>query len=152
MSKPFALEPVAQVARDAVDGATRRLGEATTRLAEADRKLAMLIEYREEYQARFRDAVAAGMDSAGWRNFHAFMDKLEAAIETGRRQVALAQEAAAQAQAQWQEAQRRLKAYDVLAERHERSEAKREARVEQRRTDEQAMITHRTFSVPTPRR
>ena len=56
MTANFPLQPVMDLARDGVDAATARLGQAMQRLMDADRKLKLLIDYREEYQAKFRNA------------------------------------------------------------------------------------------------
>jgi len=142
MRSSFPLQPVLDLARNGADAASARLGHAMKTLLEADKKLALLLEYRSEYQTRFRDAVAAGIDSAGWQNFHRFLARLEAGIESARTQVDAARAAALQAQSQWQEQQRKLKAYDVLAQRHERKEQHADARREQRETDDRAAHTY----------
>jgi flagellar protein FliJ len=146
----FPLQPVMDLARDDADAATLRLGHAMKRLVEADRKLKMLLDYREEYQARLRDSVTSGIDSAGWRNFHLFLGKLDAGIETARTQADAAREAATRAQTEWQDHQRKLKAYGVLAERHQRAQQSIAARREQRETDDQASNTFRR-NTPTQR-
>jgi flagellar FliJ protein len=151
MSTPFPLQPVLDLARSGVDAAAARLGQATQALMAADRKLATLLDYRSEYQARLRDAVAAGIDSAGWHNFHRFLARLEAGIESARAQVSAARAAALQAQGHWQEQNRKLKAYDVLAQRHERSEQHADARREQRETDDNAARSYRTGLLNRPR-
>jgi flagellar FliJ protein len=108
------------------------------RLMDADRKLQTLLQYREEYQAKFRDSVTGGIDNARWQNFHLFLAKLDTGIDGARAQADAAREAAKRAQADWQAQQRKLKAYGVLAERHEREQQIVTARREQRETDEHA--------------
>ena len=61
-------------------------------------------------------------------------------------------ESARQAQEQWQENQRKLKAYSVLADRHERSQQGIAARREQRETDDRASsIYTRNAALQRPR-
>ncbi len=143
MTMRFPLQPVLDLARDGVDAASVRLGEAMKRLMEADRKLKMLLDYREEYQTRLRDAIRSGIDSAGLRNFHLFLAKLETGIDAARAQADAARSAATKAQLEWQEQQRKLKAYGVLAQRHGREQATIAARREQRESDDQASNTFR---------
>ena len=147
MATPFSLQPVMDLARNNADAAAIRLGQAIQNLQNADRKLKTLLDYRDEYQAKFRDSVSSGIDSAGWRNFHLFLAKLEAGIDSARAQADAAREVARVAQLQWQEHQRRLKAYDVLAQRHERIEATRDARREQRESDDRVSGTFLRISV-----
>ena len=152
MSTSFPLQPVMDLARNGADAATVRLGQAMQALMDADRKLKTLIDYRAEYQAKFRAAVAAGIDSGGWHNFHLFLGKLEAGIDAARAQADAAREAARQAQADWQEQQRKLKAYGVLAERHEREQQSIAAKREQRETDDRASsIYTRNAALQRPR-
>ena len=143
MATPFSLQPVMDLARNGADAAAVRLGKAMQSLMEADRKLKTLLDYRDEYQRKFNDSVTTGIDSAGWRNFQLFLDKLETGIEAARAQAERARDTARRAQDEWQEQQRRLKAYGVLAERHERAEATRDARREQRESDDRASQTFR---------
>ncbi len=138
MTARFTLQPVMDLARNNVDAATARLGQAMQRLMDADRKLQTLLQYREEYQTKFRDSVTNGIDGAQWQNFHRFLAKLDAGIEGARAQADAAREAAKRAQADWQDQQRKLKAYGVLAERHEREQQVVTARREQRENDEHA--------------
>jgi len=152
MSTPFPLQPVMDLARNGVDAATVRLGQAMQALMDADRKLKTLLDYRAEYQLKLRDSVASGIDSGGWRNFHLFLAKLEAGIESARAQADAARDTARQAQEQWQQHQRKLKAYGVLADRHERSQQSIAARREQRETDDRASsIYTRNAALQRPR-
>jgi flagellar FliJ protein len=138
MATPFSLQPVMDLARNDADAAAVRLGKAMQLLMDADRKLKTLLDYREEYQLKLQESVTAVIDSAGWRNFQLFLAKLETGIEAARAQADSARAAARQAQSEWEDQQRRLKAYGVLAERHERAEATRDARREQRESDDRA--------------
>ncbi len=152
MSASFPLQPVMDLARNGADEASVRLGRAMQALMDADRKLKTLLDYRAEYQAKFRDSIAAGIDNGGWQNFQLFLGKLEAGIESARANADAAREAARQAQAQWQEQQRKLKAYGVLAERHEREQQNIAARREQRETDDRASsIYTRNAALQRPR-
>ena len=148
MSTPFSLQPVMDLARNGADAAAVRLGQAVQRLMDADRKLKTLLDYREEYQAKFRESVMRGIEAAEWRNFQLFLARLDAGIEAARAQAESARNAARRAQDEWQEQQQRLKAYGVLAERHERAEATKDARREQRESDDRAAQTFRRNTSP----
>lgn len=148
MSAPFSLQPVMDLARNGADAAAARLGQAIQLAMDADRKLKTLLDYREEYQVKFRESVTNGIEAAGWRNFHHFLARLDAGIEAARAQADKARDAARRAQDNWQEQQRRLKAYGILAERHERAEATRDARREQRESDDRAAQTFRRNTSP----
>lgn len=138
MSARFPLQPIMDIARDGADAATIKLGQAMQRAMDADRQLKTLLEYRDEYQTRFMSTVTTGIDPTAWHNYRLFMSKLDAGIEQASAHADAAREAAKLAQVHWQEQQRKLKAYGVLAERHEREQQAHAAKREQRETDEHA--------------
>lgn len=138
MSARFPLQPVMDIAREGADAATLRLGQAMQRAMDADKQLKTLLEYREEYQSRFLSTVTTGIHSGAWHNFHLFMGKLDAGIDQARAQADAARDAAKRAQEHWQEQQRKLKAYGVLAERHDKEQQMHSAKREQRESDEHA--------------
>ena len=150
MSVRFTLQAVMDLAREHVDAASVRLGQAMQRLMAADRQLQTLLQYREEYQGKLRDSVTSGIDPAHWRNFHLFLAKLDAGIDRARAQADGARESAKKSQAEWQELQRKLKAYGVLAERHQREQQLASAKREQRETDDRA-ATHYSRKATTQR-
>jgi flagellar FliJ protein len=51
----------------------------------------------------------------------------------------------------WLEERRKLKTYDVLQQRHQRSEGVREGRIEQREQDEHARNSHSRKRTPVDR-
>lgn len=138
MSARFPLQPVMDIAQEGADTATIQLGQAMQRAMDADKQLKTLLEYREEYQSRFLTTVTTGIDPAAWHNYHLFMQKLDAGIDQARAHADAAREAAKRAQVHWQEQQRKLKAYNVLAERHDKEQQMHAAKREQRETDEHA--------------
>jgi flagellar FliJ protein len=142
MSKTFQLQPLIELTQSQTDAAAVRLGVAQVEVDDSEKKLALLLQYRQEYQARFRAAVERGLDAAGWRNFHEFMDKLDAAIEQQGEARVLAKNKAEHAQTDWCQRQVKLKAYDTLAQRHSEGELKRQGKLDQRDQDELAARTH----------
>jgi flagellar FliJ protein len=126
------------------DNAAAHLGTLNSEAAKAESKLNMLLQYREEYRARYRAAVQNNLHSAGWKNFHDFLEKLDEAIEQQRAAVLLSRQAVQRGRAAWQSAQKDVRAYDTLAQRHSRAEADRMKRVDQRLMDEFASRKHNT--------
>ena len=105
-------------------------------LSAAQEKLAHLERYRQDYTDGLTGKMRAGMDAARLREYQVFLSNLDHAIvqqgdEVGR--WALAWDAA---RLKWEQARRELKAYDVLSDRHQATEAKREARMEQKEHDD----------------
>ena len=105
---------------------------------ENTRKLAMLLQYREDYAERYQQGMTRGVDITHHVNFREFLGKLDEAIggqqglveQTGRR---LQHERDA-----WQEAERKRQSWTTLAGRAQQARLKQEQRREQKASDEHA--------------
>jgi flagellar FliJ protein len=139
VSKPFPLQTLLELARAGNDAAAAQLGAVNGHEREMQKRLQLLLDYRSEYQAHFAQAAKMGMDSAGWRNFREFMDKIDAAVAQQRELVAQARQQVETGQLHWHSEQRKLKSFDTLAQRHRTQAQKAEARQEQREQDEFAL-------------
>lgn len=138
MSKISALDTLIDLATSETDEAAKRLGQATRAGEEAKNKLNMLLQYREDYAARFQAGLSAGMSPADYRNFQLFMQKLDTAI-TGQEQVlAAAHRQIAREQAAWRDSERKRISYDTLAIRAEQESLRKEEKRSQKATDEHA--------------
>jgi flagellar FliJ protein len=144
MGTKFRLKAVHELAQQRNEDAAVQLGSLNSEAAKAQAKLDLLLQYRNEYHARYRAAVKANLHSAGWQNFREFLDKLDQAIEQQRAALDVSREAVQKGRVEWQSTQRDVRAYDTLAERHLRAEADRQKRVDQRVTDEIASRKHNT--------
>lgn len=138
MAARFVLEPVLRLAQEALDAATRRLGELEQKLQAEEHKLAQLEVFRAEYRERLQSALAQGLEAPRLKDFQGFLGRLELAIRRQKEIVAEAEQRREEAHRQWLEARRRLKTFEVLRTRHERAEAREAARREQREQDEHA--------------
>ncbi len=96
------------------------------------------MRYRDEYRVRFAESAQSGMPAGNWRNFQAFLDTLDAAIEQQRRVLAAAQTRIDAARPEWQAKKRTLGSYEILQARGARQDAQRAAKREQRDADEHA--------------
>lgn len=136
MAQPSTLNKLVDLAQQKTDAAARNLALLNVSTLEAEHKLRLLLTYRDDYYTRFQQAAGNGIDQAAWRNFHAFMAKLDAAIAEQRNAVTDSKRGVQTGQREWQAEQQRLKSYDTLAQRNQRAEATRSARREQREQDE----------------
>jgi len=150
MAKRFSLQPLHDLANDRLEVATRRLAQLKQRWQAEEDKLAQLQGFREEYRRRLGEAVSAGLDMTRMRDFHAFIAKIETAIRQQMTEIERSKAEWEQGQRVWLEERRKLKTYDVLKERHLRTERLRENRVEQREQDEHARKTLRAAEPPKP--
>jgi flagellar FliJ protein len=143
MSDPSSLKMLLDLARDRADAAGRKLGELNTKRADDERKLQLLLSYREDYRARFQQAASGGIDTGAWRNFHAFMHKLDTAIAEQRKCVESSEHVVEQGRNAWLSEQRKVKSFDTLTLRRGHEVRVKEARREQRDQDEFAQTARR---------
>ena len=80
MTEPFPLQPLLDLANSRMDDAARKLGELIASEQAVEDKLTLLQAYRKEYQDRFVEAARNGIGPDAWRNFSAFLGKLDDAI------------------------------------------------------------------------
>jgi len=136
MSNTFSLQPLLHLAQQKNDAATKKLGQLNQQQQAAQTKLDTLLQYRGEYQARLQEAVQNGMNQSDLRNFQGFIQRLDEAIAQQR---AINEQMLNSVQAgreELQDAQRKMKSFDTLAQRHIESEKKLAAKSEQRLQDE----------------
>lgn len=143
MTAAFPLQALLDLSKTRLEDATRTLGELMAKEAEGDRKLAMLKEYRNEYQARFEEAARAGLTPETWRNYSAFILRIDEAIHLQEDQVNRARQLTAAGKQKWMHERNRAKAFDTLHDRHLAAELRRQNKAEQKQADEHTANRHR---------
>ena len=138
MTEPFPLQTLLDLANNRMDEAARKLGELIASENAVEEKLALLVEYRKEYHARFVEAARNGISPDAWRNFSAFLGKLDDAISHQQRVVSDSKQRTEQGQQAWVDQRNKVKAFDTLSHRHQSQQARKEAKQEQRLTGEHA--------------
>lgn len=142
MTKNFPLQSILDLSQMKLDEATRRLGELIAGERRAGERMELLTQYRDEYQARFLAAARDGLSRDQWRNYQAFLDRLEDAIGEAKKMVAHSQQLTAAGQQDWLDKRGRVKAFDTLAQRHQSREHRAESKQEQKILDEHASRRH----------
>lgn len=143
MTESFPLQTLLDLATKGMDEAARALGELIASEHAVEEKLAVLVQYRQEYQARFVEAAKSGIGPDAWRNYSAFLGKLDDAIAHQQKVVSDSRRQVEQGQQVWIDQRNKVKAFDTLSHRHQVSLARKEAKQEQRLTDEHAAKHHR---------
>jgi len=138
MATTSALETLIELAQRETDDAAKRLGKCIAAAEEAEKKLALLLQYRDDYAARFQQDLRSGLSASGYHNFQVFMGKLEQAVAGQQQMVKDAHERVERERAAWQACERKRMSYGTLAERAEKTEQRRENRREQKQMDEHA--------------
>ncbi|HYD61000.1 MAG TPA: flagellar export protein FliJ [Noviherbaspirillum sp.] len=131
-----ALETLIELATSQTDEAAKRLGLAIRVCEDTEQKLTMLLQYREEYEARFQASLASGVTAAGYRNFQLFLEKLDTAISGQQRIVDDAKRRIVDERSTWQSCERKRMSYDTLATRVQKAEERKENKRDQKLMDE----------------
>jgi len=138
MTATFTLKRVQEIADIRTDTAAANLGTLMQNLQRQEAKLALLVQYQEEYQERLRRAKQRGLDGLALRNFHDFLDRLEHALTEQRTSVAQAKRSVERGRDEWRTLDQRSRAYDMLSERSDTTARRRAATAEQKQQDAHA--------------
>lgn len=131
-----ALETLIELATNQTDEAAKRLGRAIRACEDTEQKLALLLQYREDYESRFKTGLANGISAAGYRNFQLFLDKLDTAIAGQQQIVQDAKRRIIDERGAWQSCERKRMSFDTLATRAQQVEQRKENKRDQKLMDE----------------
>jgi flagellar FliJ protein len=138
MASSSQLETLMDLAQRATNDAAKRLGAALSAVQAAERQLQVLIDYRGDYAARFEERLTAGMTPMAYRNFQAFMGKLDAAISGQREVLRHANRRGEMEKDGWRACERKRMSYATLGERAQVQAQRVEAKRDQKSMDEHA--------------
>lgn len=138
MATPSALNTLIDLANKETDEAAKRLGAALHASEEADQKLCLLMQYRDDYAERCQSSLTAGISTTHFNNFQVFMQKLDHAISGQQKVVNDARQRVAQARAAWQACEQKKMSFVTLADRASKQDARRELWRDQKQNDEHA--------------
>ena len=124
------------LAQDAVEQATRQLGQVRKAQQAAEQQLSMLLNYQDEYRQKLNNQLSGGMESSNWQNYQQFIGTLEQAIAQHRQQLTQWGEKVDPAMKQWQDKQQRLNAFETLHTRAQSAELQLENKRDQKLMDE----------------
>ena len=124
------------LAQDAVEQATRQLGQVRKAQQAAEQQLSMLLNYQDEYRQKLNNQLSGGMESSNWQNYQQFIGTLEQAITQHRQQLTLWEQKVESAVKHWQDKQQRLNAFETLHTRAQSAELQLENKRDQKLMDE----------------
>lgn len=136
MAKPFHLQSLIDLAQNRSRAAAQTLARLKHAWQEAEAKLSQLQSYLEEYRLGLQRQSQAGFSIAQWRDYQAFILKLELAIKAQTEEVERCRLRWESGQIEWQAREREVKAYQTLRQRHDLAERKSDERLDQRLQDE----------------
>ena len=129
-------ELLIRLAAEKCDDAAHAMNAARQRMETARQRLQQLAQFLADYLHRRIARGEQGMSSGQWVDYQQFIERLQEAIDLQRREVDSSQTAYDKATAAWQEARKKLKALEKLQEQEKLRARLREAKREQKQTDE----------------
>jgi flagellar FliJ protein len=138
MANLSALTTLIDLAQRDSDAAAKRLGVALKAAEDTEHKLTMLLGYRDDYALKLDAAQVKGITPLAYRNFIAFMDKLDHAIRGQREVCKHAHHKSALEKTAWQASERKRLSYRTLNERAALEALKLENKRDQKQMDEHA--------------
>lgn len=141
MSNKFTLQPLMDLAQRQNESATSKLGQLNQQQQSAQQKLDTLREYRKEYQNRLQESIRNGIKPADLRNFQQFINKLDEAIAQQMKAVEKSKVSTQVGREEFSTAQRKLKSFDTLQQRHIQVQKAAAGKLEQKAQDEHTGIS-----------
>lgn len=138
MTSRSPLDTLIEIAVKETDEAAKKLGIAIRFGEETEKKLELLIQYRNEYAARCQSGLTAGINAMSYRNFQAFLEKMDHAVRGQTEIVHNAHQRIAEMRLLWQESERKRMSFNTLVSRAQKKELQRETKLDQKNTDEHA--------------
>ena len=138
MASSSQLATLIDLAQRETDDCAKRLGAALKALDDCRQKLDMLSGYRDDYAQRFEASMSNGITPMAYRNFQAFMTKLDSAIMGQQQVVEHAQARSDNEKMRWQLAERKRMSYTTLNNRAQEQALKLENKRDQKAMDEHA--------------
>lgn len=138
MASKAQLETLMDLAQRETDDAAKRLGASLKQVDEAKQKHEMLVGFQEEYIKKFEAAQAAGITPMAYRNFVAFIDKLDTAVKGQLDMIKHAEYRSEQEKKAWQASERKRMSYSTLNDRADAAALKLENKRDQKAMDEHA--------------
>ncbi len=136
MSRTRKLDPVIDMARKATESELIKLGEHNALLQREQNQLDDLMQYRDEYLARFRQGDPMQMSAKKALDLRGFLAQLDQAIQAQQLQVNHSQQVVNRQQQNWLQARNKEQALDSLMARYRADEEVKQQRREQRENDE----------------
>ena len=136
MADTLTLKKLLDLAKKQSNDSAKKLGRLNFLHQEAEKKLNLLLQYRQSYQNQLQNDSQNGMNHIEWQNFITFIDKLDVAISEQKLAVKHAESNRNTGNDEYLSCQRKLSSYDTLSQRNQRTEELKQVRVEQKEFDE----------------
>lgn len=136
MKQAQRLQPMARLAASQERDAARLMAEMTRQTEAQQSQLEMLIRYRNEYFQNYTEAGQAGITAVQLRDYQAFLNRLDAAINQQQQQLAESRRGCEQSRTFWQGRRSQQKMIDkVLEKRLAQSRKQADSRAQKENDD-----------------
>jgi flagellar FliJ protein len=137
MTKSKRFEPIQEIAANSADALSAPMAEAARKVAELERQLVKLTDYRDEYVRN--SAVAGAMDAVKLQNYRSFLDRLGDAMRQHVKNLDAARADYERRRMQWSEKRIEAESLGRAVERFRAEEQRAAERRDQHELDEAAM-------------
>ncbi|NMM28531.1 MAG: flagellar export protein FliJ [Glaciimonas sp.] len=138
MASTSQLNTLISLAEKKTDDAAKMLGIAIRAGEEAEQKLALLQQYRDDYAARFESTRSVGLSIMSHQNYQVFLGKLDSAIIGQEITVEHEKRHIAESRSAWQENAHKKMSFGALSQRAQEEAQRLEGKRDQKLMDEHA--------------
>lgn len=138
MASTSQLNTLISLAEKKTDDAAKMLGAAIRAGQDAEQKLALLHQYRDDYAARLETTRSVGLSTMSHHNYQVFLGKLDSAITGQQRIVENENRRIAESRSAWQARAREKMSFSTLSERAQKEAQQIESKRDQKLMDEHA--------------
>jgi flagellar protein FliJ len=140
MMKSKRFEPIRQIASTSAKDLSRAMGDAGRKVADLERQLEQLKNYRDEYVRNSTQSAGAGaIDAVKLQNYRTFLDRLGEAMRQHLKSLENARAEYEKRRALWSEKRIEAESLGRVVERFRKEEQHAADQREQREGDEMAM-------------
>ena len=138
MASTSQLNTLISLAEKKTDDAAKMLGVAIRAGVEAEQKLALLHQYRDDYAARFESTRSVGLSILSHQNYQVFLGKLDSAIIGQEVVVGHEKKRIIESRSVWQANARKKMSFVALSQRAQEEAQRLESKRDQKLMDEHA--------------
>ena len=138
MLKSKRFEPIQEIAATSAQDLSRVMADAGRKVADLERQLLQLQNYRDEYVQNSTQSAGA-IDAVQLQNYRSFLDRLGEALRQHLRSLDVARKEFDKRRAQWSEKRVEAETLNRVVDRFRKEEQHAANRREQREGDEAAM-------------
>ena len=144
MKRAQRIQKLVELSQKKEDNVARLLARQNAKVEQEKQKLEQLQEYASQYES---ERNLLGLSPYLVTNYQHFVSRLEQAVQQQKGAISQSEHQATQAQQQWLAARAKTKSMDLVKDKHVKQEQQAEDKLEQRQSDEFAMLKYMKSSL-----